>query len=195
MIVLLPFSAYLVGAIPFGVIVSRVFACQDVRQMGSGNIGATNVARTAGKKLGILVLALDTVKGALPTYVAIRWFPQHPWIQAATGGAAIVGHVFPIYLGFRGGKGVATSLGVFAVLTPWATAVGVGVFSLGAAIFRTIALGSLLGTISASFYAFYTSGFNPHSVLLASAMILIVVRHRKNLAGLSRTTYLSTPKS
>jgi glycerol-3-phosphate acyltransferase PlsY len=188
-IVLLPFSAYLVGAIPFGVIVSRVFAYQDVRKLGSGNIGATNVARTAGKKLGFLVLALDTFKGALPTYAAMRWFPQLPWIQAATGGAAIIGHVFPIYLGFSGGKGVATSLGVFAMLTPWATTVGLGAFFLGVATFRTVAFGSLLGTISASFYALYTSGLNPHSGLLASAMILIVMRHRRNLVGLCRSTF------
>ena len=122
-------AAYLVGAIPFGVILARLHGV-DLRNVGSGNIGATNVGRALGRKWGVVCFVLDMLKGLVPMLAAMVMLPQEKgakelWIWLATGGAAIIGHVFPVYLGFRGGKGVATSLGVVMGLWPYYTISGI----------------------------------------------------------------------
>src|SRR6478609_3728897 len=118
--------AYLLGSIPFGYLLVRIFRGEDIRQTGSGNIGATNVARSGAKGLGILTLVLDVLKGfvavVIAQHIARRYgFPQGYDIAAAAALAAVVGHCFPVWLGFRGGKGVATALGVFLALVPLTT--------------------------------------------------------------------------
>ena len=133
---------YLLGSIPFGYMLVRIFRGTDVRQSGSGNIGATNVARTS-RALGAATLALDVAKGLLPVLLIQNIFPEIPALAFIAALAAICGHVFPVWLGFRGGKGVATGLGAFVLLTPKAVLVVVGVFLLVAAAFRTIALASI----------------------------------------------------
>ncbi|MHB8416493.1 MAG: glycerol-3-phosphate 1-O-acyltransferase PlsY [Myxococcales bacterium] len=174
---------YLVGSIPFGVLVARAFAGVDVRTVGSHNIGATNVARAAGRAAGVLTLLLDALKGVGPTYLASRW---GPWVGAVAGLAAFLGHLFPIFLRGRGGKGVATALGVFAVLTPWAAAIGLATYGLVLALTRVSALGSLAGSgavlIAAALFRYPASAI----ALCAVINLLILWRHRGNLADLAR---------
>jgi glycerol-3-phosphate acyltransferase PlsY len=133
---------YLLGSIPFGYMLVRIFRGTDVRQTGSGNIGATNVARTS-PVLGLATLALDATKGLAPVLLIQNIFPELPPLAFIAAFAAICGHVFPVWLGFRGGKGVATTLGAFVVLTPRAILVVIGVFLIVAAASRTIALASI----------------------------------------------------
>jgi acyl phosphate:glycerol-3-phosphate acyltransferase len=114
-------ASYLVGSVPFGLLLGRFVAGVDVRKSGSGNIGATNVARTAGRRLGVLTLLLDATKGGIPVAVTalVLGAPHDADWPAAAGLAAFLGHVFPFWLRFRGGKGVATAFGAFVVLSPW----------------------------------------------------------------------------
>src|SRR3984957_8845889 len=114
----IPIAAYLLGSIPFGLLLGKLFGGRDVRSAGSGNIGATNVARVAGPVAGILTLLLDAAKGALAVYLAGRLSEQSSTWMMIAGLCALVGHCFPIWLGFHGGKGVATAAGVFLVLCP-----------------------------------------------------------------------------
>src|SRR5262245_17383006 len=123
-------ASYLLGAIPFGLLVARVFAGVDVRAAGSGNIGATNVGRTSGKWLGILTLVLDGAKGAAPVLIAEQVLDQPIAVVAGAGLAAVLGHVFPVYLRFRGGKGVATGAGVFFAISPVAALIATAVFAV-----------------------------------------------------------------
>src|SRR5215831_7711456 len=109
-------AAYFCGSIPFGLLLGKLFGATDVRKTGSGNIGATNVARSAGLSAGILTLALDAAKGAAPVFLARRYFPDHAAFQILAGLGALAGHCFPVWLKFHGGKGVATAAGVFLVL-------------------------------------------------------------------------------
>jgi acyl phosphate:glycerol-3-phosphate acyltransferase len=133
---------YLLGSIPFGYVLVRIFRGTDVRESGSGNIGATNVARTS-PALGGATLALDALKGLAAVLLIQSIFPGSTSLAFLAALAAICGHVFPPWLGFRGGKGVATGLGAFVLLTPKAILVVVGVFLIVAAVFRTIALASI----------------------------------------------------
>jgi acyl phosphate:glycerol-3-phosphate acyltransferase len=121
-------AAYLLGAIPFGYIFTRLRTGRDIRTMGSGNIGATNVLRTQGKILALLTLLLDFAKAALSVWFCTRW-GNEPWMGAAGGAAAVVGHCFPVFLGFRGGKGIASGLGALVFIAPLPTAVAAGVWS------------------------------------------------------------------
>jgi len=133
---------YLLGSIPFGYMLVRIFRGTDVRHTGSGNIGATNVARTS-PGLGVATLALDVAKGLAPVLLIQNIFPGIPALAYIAALASICGHIFPVWLGFRGGKGVATGLGAFVLLTPKAVLVVIGVFVIVAAAFRTIALASI----------------------------------------------------
>lgn len=178
-------AAYLVGAIPFGIFIARAVGI-DVRAAGSGNIGATNVARTAGKGFGVLTLLLDAVKGAAPVLVARYAFAAPSWLQVGVGVAAILGHVFPVYLRFRGGKGVATALGVFVALTPAAAGVAVGAFALVFAIFRVVSLGSLVGSLA---LVAGTVGLDGRREVIGAAAVialLVFVRHAGNIRRLLR---------
>lgn len=146
--ILFPIASYLIGAIPFGLLIGRL-AGVDVQAAGSGNIGATNVARLLGKKLGAITLILDCLKGFLPIFLASRMLPEGEGRQTALllcGILAVVGHMFPIYLGFRGGKGVATGLGVFLFLSPPAIALSVVVFFITVALSGFVSAGSLLAS-------------------------------------------------
>ena len=141
-------ASYLAGSIPFGLLLGRFFAGVDVREAGSGNIGATNVARTAGRRLGVLTLVLDAAKGALAVGVT-AWalgVPNDAGWPAAAGLAAFLGHVFPVWLRFRGGKGVATALGAFLALTPWLTLGAALVFGVTFAASKVVSVSSLAAT-------------------------------------------------
>lgn len=174
--------AYLVGSIPTGVLLGRI-AGVDVRSEGSGNIGATNVARTAGRTLGILTLLGDAMKGLLPVLLA-RSFELGNEAVAATAVAAPCGHVFPIFLRFRGGKGVATGFGALLGLAPAVVAIPLGIFVATVALWRIVSLSSILASLSAA-PALLLFGY-PASSSVAAALVaaLIVFRHQENISRL-----------
>ena len=175
---------YLCGSVPFGVLVTRWRTGQDVRQHGSGNIGATNVARVAGKGLGALVLVLDALKGALPVLAAVQLFPELPRLHVAVAAGAFLGHVFPVWLRFKGGKGVATAAGVLAVLVPWASAAGFLVWVLVLAVFRVSSVGSLLGALAAVVVAAVRPGPVEYVALVGALLLAMLYTHRANLQRL-----------
>jgi len=187
---------YLLGSIPFGYLLVRIFRGTDVRHTGSGNIGATNVARTS-PALGGATLALDVTKGLTPVLLIQNLFPGIPALAFIAALASICGHVFPVWLGFRGGKGVATGLGAFLLLTPKAVLVVIGVFLIVAAAFRTIALASIFAAACLP-AAVWLCGEGPGAMSAASPRVgllmliapavsvvagagLIIARHSSNI--------------
>jgi glycerol-3-phosphate acyltransferase PlsY len=177
---------YLSGSIPFGLILVRMTRGVDVRERGSGNIGATNVARVAGTGLGLLVLVLDALKGALPVLLAQR-MTDSPLVPAGVGLAAFVGHVAPPWLGFRGGKGVATALGVVAVLAPWAALAGAVTYAVVLAALRISSVGSLLAGTVAVVVAWLVPGTPALAAALTSVLFAAMVwTHRGNIGRLLR---------
>jgi glycerol-3-phosphate acyltransferase PlsY len=177
--------SYLLGAIPFAVLLTRWGRGIDVRRVGSGNPGATNVWRSAGPGLGLAVLILDGAKGAAAVLIA-RAAGLDRDVQALAGLAAIAGHVWPVWLRFRGGKGVATGAGVFAVLAPWAVIVAIVVFAIGAGITRYVSIGSLVAAIALTVSACVLH--EPPVIVTAAAVAaaIVVFRHRDNIARLRR---------
>jgi glycerol-3-phosphate acyltransferase PlsY len=173
--------AYLIGSVPFALILARRWGSSDLRQMGSGNPGAANVLRTSGVAAGLLVAALDAAKGVASVWLAQRFSGGGAAAPAVAGLAAVIGHVYPIWLGFRGGKGVATACGAFAVLTPLALVPSLGIFVAGVWITRYISVGSVLASAALPPIA-YAVGSSLAAVGAALAVsILIVFRHRSNL--------------
>jgi glycerol-3-phosphate acyltransferase PlsY len=183
---LLVVLGYLCGSVPWGVLLARR-AGVDVRRTGSGNIGAANVARSAGLGLGLATLAADALKGAVPVVLA-HSVGAGPAVAAAAGLAAFLGHVLPVTLGFAGGKGVATALGVLVALVPLAASVGVGVFLLVFLACRYVSLASVLAALAVPI-AVAALG-EPRAVLAAAAAMtaVIVLRHRGNFARLRAGT-------
>jgi glycerol-3-phosphate acyltransferase PlsY len=177
---------YLAGCVPSGLLLGRR-AGIDVRRHGSGNIGATNVARSAGALLGLATLVADAAKGALPVLVAGA-LDGRPAVATAAGVAAFVGHVFPVTLRFAGGKGVATAVGVVLVIAPLALVCALVVFALTFLLTRYVSLGSVLAAIAVPI-AIAALGY-PRSTLAAGTVMsaIIVVRHRENLARLRAGT-------
>lgn len=177
---------YLSGSIPFGLLLVRAARGVDVRERGSGNIGATNVARVAGKGLGALVLVLDALKGALPVLLA-RAVDGTEQVPALVGLAAFAGHVAPPWLRFRGGKGVATALGVLAVLAPRAALAGALTWVLVLALSRISSVGSLLAGIVAVAVAWLVPGTPAVAAALTSVLFgAMLWTHRGNIGRLLR---------
>lgn len=174
---------YLVGAVPVGYLVTRAFGGKDIRRHGSGNIGATNVLRTLGKGPAALTFAGDVAKGWVAVWLAEAIGPE-PWWGPAGAVLAIVANCWSVFLGFRGGKGVATGLGAFLRLLPLATLPAVLVWAVVALTFRYVSLASLTASVCLPLGAFLL-GYPGQAVLAAAAAVLIVlVRHRDNLARL-----------
>ncbi|MDY7229223.1 glycerol-3-phosphate 1-O-acyltransferase PlsY [Hyalangium rubrum] len=188
MLAALVLLGYLAGSIPFGVLVTRWARGVDVRAQGSGNIGATNVARVAGKKLGILVLALDALKGAIPVLLALHWMPESPRAHVAVGLAAFLGHCYPVWLKLHGGKGVATALGVLLVLTPLAALAGAGVYVLVLVATRVSSLGSLTAGVAAVATAVFTAPAIEYALLSGVLFAFMIWTHRSNIRRLWRRT-------
>jgi acyl phosphate:glycerol-3-phosphate acyltransferase len=178
--VLVVIAAYLIGSVPFALILARRFGIGDLRRIGSGNLGAANVLRTSGVRAGLTVMLLDVAKGAGSVMLAQRF--DGGAVMAAAGLAAIVGHVFPVWLRFRGGKGVATACGVFSLLTPLAVGPALAVFLGAVWVTRYISVGSILASVALPPIAYATG--SPAAALAAAvaAALLIVIRHRTNLA-------------
>lgn len=174
---------YLAGSIPFGLLIARAMTGVDVRKAGSGNIGATNVLRVVGSGAGALTLALDTIKGWAP--VALSQSLGSPeLLVAAVGLAAFLGHLYPLFLGFRGGKGVATALGVLLALFAKIALLIVGVWLAVAALFRYSSLAALVATATAPLLVWMFDGRPPYVALAIMICGFILVRHRDNISRL-----------
>jgi acyl phosphate:glycerol-3-phosphate acyltransferase len=174
---------YVIGSIPFAYLLARRQAGLDLRRAGSGNVGAANVLRTAGVRAGLGAMALDVAKGAATVLLAQR-LDAGTGASAAAGLAAITGHVYPVWLGFRGGKGVATACGVFAVLAPAATAIAGVAFVAAVWWSRYVSVGSVMGSVMLAPLAYVTDA--PRDVVIAAVVAgaIIVERHRGNVSRL-----------
>jgi glycerol-3-phosphate acyltransferase PlsY len=185
--VLVIISAYLIGSIPFALLMARRWSVADLRLVGSGNLGAANVMRASGVTAGVLVALLDMAKGAASVWLAER-FTTDTAVPAAAGLAAIVGHVYPVWLRFRGGKGVATACGVFSVLTPMALPPVLVIFTAAAWLTKYISLGSILASLALPPLAYVTGSTGPSVGAASVAAALIIFRHRANMARLRAGT-------
>jgi glycerol-3-phosphate acyltransferase PlsY len=179
--------AYLLGSISFAVITSKLFGLADPRTYGSGNPGATNVLRSGKKAAAALTLFGDAAKGWLAVFVAIRFSPpdaQHTMLVGAVALAVFIGHLFPIFLRFKGGKGVATALGVLLALNVWVGLGGLATWLIVAAVFRLSSLAALLAAVTTPIYAVLL-GLPPAWVLASGIMSLLLIwRHKNNIKNL-----------
>jgi glycerol-3-phosphate acyltransferase PlsY len=190
---LLVLAGYLLGSIPFGLILARFLGGKDVRQHGSGNIGATNVSRVAGPLAGILTMVLDTAKGAAAVWLAARSTDQSATTMMFAGLAALLGHCFPVWLQFKGGKGVATALGIFITLCPLAALAGFVSFLLVFLYWRYVSLASLTAaaTMPLLIYFLWAPGHAPPLVITLGTLFaaaLIFYKHDANLQRLAEGT-------
>ncbi|HSE21820.1 MAG TPA: glycerol-3-phosphate 1-O-acyltransferase PlsY [Pyrinomonadaceae bacterium] len=187
--------AYLLGSIPFGFLIVRLLQGDDIRQTGSGGTGATNVSRRAGKWAGGLTLVLDAAKGAGAVLLA-GLFATGPmdWLLTTAAVAVLIGHIFPIWLGFRGGKGVATAIGVFLVLAPLAVLIAGVVFVAVVAITRYVSLGSIVGAVVIALVIGLERFAQPQAIFVSSltaaicCAALIILAHRQNISRLIQGT-------
>ena len=184
--------AYLLGSIPFGLILVRIVRGEDVRLTGSGNIGATNVARSGGAKLGITTLLLDALKGYVAVLIALLASHRNSGVDLGLAASlaalcAILGHVFPVWLKFRGGKGVATAVGAFVGLAPRAVLVVLAIFLVIVLISRYVSLGSIVASAVFPLLAFflYRSESSPAGLaVMLGASLLIILKHKTNIRRL-----------
>jgi glycerol-3-phosphate acyltransferase PlsY len=185
----IPVAAYLIGSIPFGMLLAKLFGGVDVRKAGSGNIGATNVARVAGLLPGILTLVLDGVKGAAAVWLAARFANESALWMTVAGLSALLGHCFPVWLRFRGGKGVATAAGMFLALC-WPAALGaIGVFILVVLFSRFVSLGSVSAAAAMPLliYLLWAPHHAPPPAITFGAFaaaMLVVYKHDANIQRL-----------
>ena len=178
--VLVAVASYLLGSIPTGYLIVRLTGRKDVRDFGSGNTGATNVMRLKGWTAALPVALVDVAKGFLPVALAGTWFAD-PVFAAACGLLAVVGHCFPFSIGFRGGKGVATSLGAFAAIA-WAPCLAsLGLFLLVVGLTRYVSIGSISASLAFPVILFVTGGSRPAAAVALAVALLVVVRHRGNI--------------
>lgn len=174
--------AYLLGSVPFGLLLSKLKG-RDPRAVGSGNIGATNVMRTAGTALAVTTLACDIAKGFFPAWLAWRC-GQPDGVVAAAGFAAFVGHIFPIYLRFRGGKGVATAVGAFLAMSYLAVLIVFLVFAAVVLVSRYVSLGSLIGAAAMPLILFLLHAPLSFTIICAIMAVLIFIKHKDNIRRL-----------
>jgi acyl phosphate:glycerol-3-phosphate acyltransferase len=186
---LIPIIAYFLGSIPFGLLIAKAFGGSDIRGVGSGNIGAANVARNAGVGAGILTLLLDAGKGYLAVWLGGRLSHGNiRWVMIVAV-AVVIGHIFPIWLKFKGGKGVATGLGVFLPICPEAVAAAAGFWILVVLFWRYSSLGSIVAAVllPALVYLFYAPHHAPPDAVVVGTVLislLILVKHRENMRRL-----------
>ena len=182
---LLALLGYAIGSIPFSFLVARGFGVKDVRTVGSGNVGATNVMRSAGKLPGLLALLLDGSKGAVAVLLARQLTPVEAFV-CASGICAMIGHLFPVWLGFRGGKGVATGAGLFLPLAPEALGIAVVTFVAAVATTRYVSLASMLASLALPVAAYLMGGSRTVAATALVAALMVVAKHHANLGRLAR---------
>lgn len=187
-VLILILTAYLIGSIPTGIVIARLSGAPDPRTIGSGNIGATNVMRAAGKGAAIITLLSDILKGALPVIIAKYFLGSSAIVISLAAFAAFFGHIFPIFLGFKGGKGVATCLGVYLGIAPIQALIALAVFILIVGITRYVSLGSIAASflIIILFWFFpYTKAYIPLAIVI---FLLVLIRHAENVKRLLNGT-------
>ncbi|WP_429884624.1 glycerol-3-phosphate 1-O-acyltransferase PlsY [Geoalkalibacter halelectricus] len=182
--VLMLAAAYLIGAIPCGLVLARLVGLGDIRTAGSGNIGATNVYRVGGRRLGVATLFLDALKGLLPVLAALYLYPDSPWKVSLVAAAAFLGHCYPVYLGFKGGKGVATGLGIYLVLSPWAVLVSLGIFSGVLWKWSYVSLASLCAAGAIPLLVVLFERSLPLFLVTLFISGMVIFRHRANIERL-----------
>lgn len=179
--------AYVLGSVPFGLVTARLFGGPDPRTVGSGNIGATNVMRTSGKPAGILTLLTDVGKGALPTLLALYLIKDPAWVSVV-GLSAFLGHLFPVFLKFRGGKGVATACGVFSVISPLTVFLAASVFLIALVSTKYVSVSSISAAVSIPLFLALISGGGDYAALGTAVALLVVLKHRDNIRRLREGT-------
>jgi glycerol-3-phosphate acyltransferase PlsY len=180
---LFPLAAYLIGSVTTAIHVSRLLGLQDPRKVGSGNPGATNVLRYGGKKAAILTLLGDILKGVIPV-AAARVYGVEPAMLAAVMLLAFIGHLYPVFHGFRGGKGVATAFGVLAALNVWVGLALVATWLVIAVLFRYSSAAAVAAAVSAPLYVWWLVGGTPFVVVTLVMALLLLWRHRSNVRNL-----------
>jgi len=186
--IILAFAAYVIGSIPTGIVVAKILGAPDPRTIGSGNIGATNVGRTAGKVAGIITLIGDVLKGFLITLVAFLIFGNSPLGVSIAAFAVFAGHIFPVFLKFKGGKGVATTLGVFLAIEPLQALLALALFVIIAAIFRYVSVGSMLAVASMPVLLYMSTTANSYVPLAVIIAGFIIFKHSDNIKRLVQGT-------
>jgi glycerol-3-phosphate acyltransferase PlsY len=185
---LIALAAYLLGSISFAVVVSRLMGLPDPHSYGSHNPGATNVLRTGNRLAAVLTLIGDTGKGALAVFLAAHYMGEDPAIgydAPIAGAMALLGHLYPVFHRFRGGKGVATAAGVLLALNPW---LGLGVlatFAIIVAFFRMVSLASIIAAVFAVFWAWSLFGLTPITPVVGAIALLVIWRHRENIVRIA----------
>lgn len=175
-------AAYLTGSIPTGLLLGKAYGI-DVRKEGSGNIGATNLYRTVGRKVGIITLIGDCLKGLIPVLL-VKLSTLPPDFAAWVGLAAFCGHVFSVFLKFRGGKGVATALGVFLALAPLAVAIAMALFAVLMYLWRYVSLGSIAAAAVMPLAVFFLGGGRTVTTVTLVISLIVIVRHHENIGRL-----------
>jgi acyl phosphate:glycerol-3-phosphate acyltransferase len=175
-------TAYLIGSIPTGLLLGKAYGV-DVRTEGSGNIGATNLYRTVGRKVGIITLIGDCLKGLIPVLL-VKLSTLPPDLAAWVGLAAFCGHVFSVFLKFRGGKGVATALGVFLALAPLAVAIAVALFAVLMFLWRYVSLGSISAAAAMPLAVFFLGGSRTVTIVTLIIALIVIMRHHENIRRL-----------
>lgn len=179
--------AYLIGSVPMAIVVARLLNLPDPRSTGSGNPGATNLLRYGGRLAGALTLAGDIAKGAIAAWIA-RTFAADPWVIAACAFAVFLGHLYPVFFGFRGGKGVATALGVWIVIVPLLGVLLLITWLIVAVAFRYSSLAALAAAAIAPLYAWWLAPVDAYVALAAAMTLLLIWRHRGNIRNLLHGT-------
>jgi glycerol-3-phosphate acyltransferase PlsY len=186
---LIPVAAYLLGSIPFGLLIVKALGGPDIREIGSGNIGAANVARNAGKLAGALTLVFDAAKGYFAVWLASRYATGSIRWMILAAVFAVIGHMFPVWLGFRGGKGVATGLGVFIPICWQAVAAGIALWLLVVIFWRYSSLGSISAAAALPIFVYllYAPGHAPPEIVTFGTVViavLVIFKHRSNIERL-----------
>ena len=181
------FASYLLGSIPFGLLIAKRLRGIDIRLEGSGNIGATNVYRVVGPAAGLAVFTLDLLKGAVPCWVMLMVNPDKTWAMVA-GLAAIIGHSLSVFLKFKGGKSVATSFGILIGIAPEVGGIAIGIFVVVVALTRKVSLGSIIGAASVPVFLVLFHYPTPVIGLISLAVLLIIFRHLGNIKRLLNGT-------
>lgn len=177
------FLAYLLGSITFGEVIARIKGV-NLREVGSGNVGATNVSRALGRKYGILVFLLDMLKGFIPTYSAVKLFGLNSLWVTLTGIGAVLGHMFPVFFGFKGGKGVSTAFGVLLAVSPKVALLSFTVWVLVVFLTRYVSLASITASLSAVFFLMVSEVPSNICVMAFLIALLIVYKHKENISRL-----------
>lgn len=180
---LLPLAAYLIGSISSAIVVARAMGLPDPREVGSRNPGATNILRYGGKKAAALTLLGDVLKGVIPVLIA-RALTSDPAMLAATAGGAFLGHLYPVFFGFQGGKGVATALGVSLALNAWLGLLLAATWLVMAALFRYSSLSALVAALAAPFYTWWLMPHAAYVLMMTGMSALLILRHRDNIRRL-----------